>query len=382
MSAMRLESSFFASLPNFKLDQYRHAFQIDIPEHWKWFFLNKNQLFLFFQDPVHLVTKWRNRLLSTTADLCLGNDKISMAHVENLINHDNYTKLDRCLTKSDINPKDRQIYHSCIKLISDDVLNLLNDDMGTNGTVVYLTLLKMLVKAYIDRLACLRGRRSKQEYPIDSSLTIALYLGIQSAWCVVIVCRLWWCYLETISALKSTKVDKATIGRNKEINRYFITRPAYLSVELNAHNLLYMVLLVKQKHLPKQALNSIHLFNSQACKSLFRDVRSLTGTFSTKVNFTGKNVLRRSQKLSILSQLKYNQSEKGLSFPIHHKHKREHLSTSSYQLDEIDTLNIEQIISSAYDQAMKIAEHSKMFYTINQHGINSLNDISKYIFDI
>jgi hypothetical protein len=160
ISAMRLASNFFASLPNFKLDKHQHAFEIDIPNDWTWFFLNRNQLFLFFQDPVHLVTKWRNRLLSSKADLCIGNDKISMAHIEQLINNNNYTKLDHGLTKSDINPKDRQNYNSCIKLISDDVINLLNDSMDTNGTVVYLTLLKMIVKAYIDKSTSIRERKS------------------------------------------------------------------------------------------------------------------------------------------------------------------------------------------------------------------------------
>jgi len=160
MSAMRLASNFFASLPNFKLDKHQNAFKINIPKNWTWFFLNRNQLFLFFQDPVHLVTKWRNRLLSSTADLCFGNDKISIAHIEELINNNNYSKLDHCLTKSDINPKDRQNYNSCIKLITDDVINLLNNGMDTNGTVAYLTLLKMIVKAYIDTSTSIHERKS------------------------------------------------------------------------------------------------------------------------------------------------------------------------------------------------------------------------------
>lgn len=129
-------------------------------------------------------------------------------------------------------------------------------------------------------------------------------------------------------------------------------------------------------------LNRGPSLNSQSCESLFRDARSLTGAFLTQINFTVKDSLRSSQKLSILNQMKYNQLEKGLSFPIHHKRKREHLSTSSYQSDEIDTLNIEQIIGSTYDQAIKIVEHWRIFYTINQHSINILNDISEYIFNI
>ncbi|CAF1509237.1 unnamed protein product, partial [Rotaria sp. Silwood1] len=39
-------------------------------------------------NPSHLVTKWRNRLLSTTADLRLGQDRISIEHLQDIINSD------------------------------------------------------------------------------------------------------------------------------------------------------------------------------------------------------------------------------------------------------------------------------------------------------
>lgn len=85
--------------------------------------------------------------MSKVADLCFRYDKISVIHIENLINSANDKKLDHGLTRSNINPKDRQKYHSCIKLISNDVLNRLNDDANTKGIAVYLTLLKMIVMA-------------------------------------------------------------------------------------------------------------------------------------------------------------------------------------------------------------------------------------------
>ncbi|CAF1482890.1 unnamed protein product [Rotaria sp. Silwood1] len=137
---------------------------MDILRRWMYIFercLDKDvRIIGFSTDPVHIVTKWRNRLLSSTADLYIGNDKISMAHIEQLIDNNSYTKLDHGLTKSDINPKDRQNYNSCIKLISDDVINLLNDSIDSNGTVVYLTLLKMIVKAYIDKSTSSHERKS------------------------------------------------------------------------------------------------------------------------------------------------------------------------------------------------------------------------------
>ena len=65
-------------------------------------------------------------------------------------------------------------------------------------------------------------------------------LGLKSAWRVVFLCRLWfaWIRFETFNATQ-------TIQNNK--SKYFITTPAYMSVELNAHNLLFLILLVKQK---------------------------------------------------------------------------------------------------------------------------------------
>ena len=141
------------------LENDKHAFEIDLLDDWTWFFLGKKQLFLFFQDPVHLVTKWRNRLLSSKAKLHLGKYRITKRHIETLINDDSLTKLDHGLTNSDINPKDRQNYHSCIKIISDDVVHLLEDAEDSEGTVVYLKLLQMIVKAYITKSTSVRERK-------------------------------------------------------------------------------------------------------------------------------------------------------------------------------------------------------------------------------
>ncbi|CAF4942214.1 unnamed protein product, partial [Rotaria socialis] len=164
----------------------------------------------------------------------------------------------------------------------------------TEGTVIYLMLLKMIVRAYMDKSTTLSER-------------------LESAWYVVFVCRIWWSWLKKESSSSSSKRTTACEQQN-HINKYFITKPAYLSVEPNAHNMLYMVLLVKQHSLPKQALINIHLFNSQGCESLFRDARSLSGSFSTIVNFTVNNFIKRSQKLAILNQFKYDQSEHNFLF--------------------------------------------------------------------
>ena len=102
---MRLVSGFFGSLPNFQVHKHPQAFRIKTTSNWPWFYLREQQLLLFFQDATHLVTKWRNRLLSSAAELRLGNQFISINHLHHIIENEAYTKLDHGLTKSDVNPK-------------------------------------------------------------------------------------------------------------------------------------------------------------------------------------------------------------------------------------------------------------------------------------
>ncbi|CAF4380136.1 unnamed protein product [Rotaria socialis] len=64
-----------------------------------------------------------------------------------------------------------------------------------------------------------------------------------------------------------------------------------------------------------------------------------------------------------------------LSFPIHHKRKHESSLPSSHQLDDIDTLDIQKLISNAYDQALRLVKHSKILDKLNEHKINCLNDL-------
>ena len=124
------------------------------------------------------------------------------------------------------------------------------------------------------------------------------------------------------------------------------------------------------------------MFNSQPCESIFRDARSLSGTFSTRVNFTVKAFMQRSRKLSILNQIKYNPAEKDLFFPVHHKQKREHSLSSSYKLDDIDSLNVEQLIANTYNEAIDIVKHSKILDELNRCDINSMDNLSKYVFSM
>ena len=91
-------------------------------------------------------------------NLRLSDQFISIHHSYDIINNQSYTKLDNGLTKSDINPKDRQNFSSCLKLTSDDLFKILKDNVGTRGTLICLQVLKMILVAYIEKKTTITGR--------------------------------------------------------------------------------------------------------------------------------------------------------------------------------------------------------------------------------
>jgi hypothetical protein len=171
LRAMQLSLGFFAQLSNGNLTTMdKDVLTIEIPRTWKFFFMRSTQRFLCMQDGVHLVTKIRNRLLSEKATMLMGGEHISVKHLANLI--ENHSKIDHNLVNSDVFPHDRQNYGSCLKITSDDVLNLLNTP-NTKATYIYLYLLKLTILTYVGKNTSTRDR---------------LYFG----WIVAFVYRMWW----------------------------------------------------------------------------------------------------------------------------------------------------------------------------------------------
>ena len=82
----------------------------------------------------------------------------------------------------------------------------------------------------------------------------------------------------------------------------FITTSAHFSIELNAHNLLGICLLVCQHNLPESTF-SISDYYSQSCEATFRLTRSMLGALSSVVNFTIEQFFKRIGKLSVLTEL-------------------------------------------------------------------------------
>lgn len=179
------------------------------------------------------------------------------------------------------------------------------------------------------------------------------------AWCSVFITRIWSASLEkanlhdleqVVSNLLPSKSMKSISKRN-----LFVTMQTLFSLEINAHSLTYLLLLVAEKKVSDEALQVI--FNSQICENYFRAARSMSGVFSSVVNFTVNEFLHRVSKLSALQDIKCA-SELNLNdliFPKHHKlWRRASPSFFTSTTSSITEKSIEDTVISAFIKATQV----------------------------
>ncbi|CAF2794674.1 unnamed protein product [Rotaria sp. Silwood2] len=362
LKAMRLAIGYFAQLSNINLLNNDDIFEIHIPDSWSWFFLRTKQSFLCFQDPIHLATKLRNRLLSTTVSLLMGEYTISVKDLQDII--DKYSKLDHNLVLSDIYVKDRQNYASCLKISSLNVLNILEQSKSTFGTHCYLTVLRFVTVAYVDK-------------------TTNILMRTFYAWSTVFISRFWFTWIRCkLTTQSKTTTQKTHIPFYKPIQHHFMTFPAFHSIEINAHALTFIVLLVLNEQLPIESLN-IFLFSSQPCENIFRTARALTGPLSTMTNSTIKQFLSKTRKIGILNEIKsfeeFNTDFDAIKFPKHHKQSQSNAFPSTTNVHELTLQNIEKQIHEAYQYARNLADKLGISSLLIKNNAFELNDLCVHI---
>ena len=132
--------------------------------------------------------------------------------------------------------------------------------------------------------------------------------------------------------------------------------PALFSIEINAHSLTYLLLLALEKKITDEALQ-LTLFNSQICEGYFRTARSMSGSFSTVVNFSVHEFLQRASKLSLLQDIRFasDLNLNNLVFPRHHKlWSRANLPSLASSASLLTEKAIEETVFSAYIEASRI----------------------------
>lgn len=111
--------------------------------------LNREQYTSFIQDPVHIGTKLRNRLLKASVLLPMGKGQVTVSHLKILISM--VKKEIHGLVKTDICPEDRQNFGSFLKVSSEQVLNALQTYVNdSHATIVYLEISRGIIDSFTD----------------------------------------------------------------------------------------------------------------------------------------------------------------------------------------------------------------------------------------
>ncbi|CAF5225780.1 unnamed protein product, partial [Rotaria magnacalcarata] len=112
--------------------------------------------------------------------------------------------------------------------------------------------------------------------------------------------------------------------------------------------------------------------------------RALSGVYSTIVNFTIHDFLRRAQRLSLLNDIKYkhlnDRSFNNLVFPVHYKHRYDHQSLATQSQRELDLIDVEQIITEAYHEAIYMLNGLEILNLLNDKNVLDLKPLSEYVF--
>lgn len=230
------------------------------------------------QDTTHIGTKLRNRLLKPSIELPFGIYSISKTHLKELVT--SCSKDVHQLTYTDIDPKDRQNFNSIMKICQVPVLNALKEHVpASNGTIMYLKICKWIIDSYMDSTL----------NPIERVYLI---------WKSVFILRGWRAWL---------------IKEGYSLESCFISYNAYVCVEINAHSLINLIEHFRENNLSKFFLPP--LFSSQPCESTFRQLRSMSSTYSTVVNTSMLEIMNRIKKIQLQGEITFSKNLKDVNFP-------------------------------------------------------------------
>ncbi|CAF1409089.1 unnamed protein product [Rotaria sordida] len=301
--------------------------------------------------------------------MLIGNSCISIDYLSTLIQ--NVPKLRHGLVKSDIFPQDRQNFSSCVKICSGGVINNLTNVPNSEGIILYLRLLRSIIIAYND----------KETTPIHR---------LYHAWFPVFVSRWWYTWIANMRKVDLDDILYELSGiknnRKNKKHQFFITNNAYYCIEINANQLMYLALLVTEKKLPPEAMN-VYLFSSQTCEGIFRSACSISGTFSSVVNFTVQEFFNRAQKLSLLNKIKTESeffSMNGtLVFPKHYKQGKKlkkHNIISNHNTLNVDIIS--NTILQAFNDATNLIHGFKIKNFLDEKKITNMKQLNSYIHNI
>lgn len=232
----------------------------------------------YVQDTPHNGTKLRCFLLATIEHpekLPFGKYFIKMEHLQYLV--DNFGKDKHQLTNTTLNPIDRQNFSSVLRFVRGDtsVIDLLENHVkDSQATVLFLKIMRNFIFPFMDQ-------------------TIPSLQRLKSVWYSIFIIRLWRKYVHEHPGL--------TLKKN------FLSSYCYNCLELNAHSLVAIMVYLKESNQSKYFMPWI--FNSQACESFYRQIRSFTSTYSTVASCSVNEIMHRVNRIMLQSRISNDLSQ-------------------------------------------------------------------------
>lgn len=104
---------------------------------------------------------------------------------------------------------------------------------------------------------------------------------VKKIWYALFILRIWREYI----------VSKTDLS----LKHNFLTLNCFICIELNAHSLIKIILFLRNINISSSFVP--HLYGSQQCEALFRQIRSFTTTYSTVANCSMKEIVGRIRKI-------------------------------------------------------------------------------------
>lgn len=294
--------------------------KLGFPSQFKWFSSAAKADGPFcIQDIEHIITKLRNFFLKTIWNekkLPFGkNYFIEIKHLYSIM--DKFKKDRHELTRSVLNPTDKQNFKSALKMCSKKVTDLLQIYPKYHATVHFLTIMRDINDAFRDRKLS----------PLER---------VKKMWYTVFLVRLWRRYISTNS--------RFTMEKN------FLTIYTHACIELNAHSLVQIILYLRKINRPDMFLP--HYFGSQQCENIFRLLRSLSPIYSTTINCSTKDAISRLTKIEIQNNIIH--STPNFKFPRHENKNKANVEPFLLPSLEEIVQTIEQCATEAIMVAQKM----------------------------
>lgn len=166
----------------------------------------------------------------------------------------------------------------------------------------------------------------------------------------------------------------------------YITSNSYMCVEINAHSLLAYIMIMRDSYSNKPEVFTPWLIGSQSCEQKFLSLRSMTGTFSTMINFSMLSMTQRLHKLAIMEDLQSQcEAEKHhIQFPrleAHRKkigHGQQNTQTFSHLTDDL----IHDILKKAEQRAKEAMDILGMAADLDKNKMLDTPPINKNIHEV